>query len=204
MKPRQLAYSAGLYLVSFSLAALWPKLAPYDTSLLLALNSRGLAPLDYAFFAITQLGSLPFWCLMTVYLWLAGELRLAAYLAVGLALEEPFALAFKIVAARPRPQEVLQLRVLQAESDMSLPSGHAQRTAYGALAPGISPRLRRAALLLLFLVSFSRVYLGAHYPLDVAVGLLNGLAFSSLLRSVRLTRVERALARARAWALSIV
>lgn len=77
-------------------------------------------------------------------------------------------------------------------SSFSFPSGHAQTatTVFGYLALVAGRRWVRAVLIALIpIVSFSRVYLGAHYPHDVLGGLLAGIiclaAFVSLYPRVR-------------------
>jgi undecaprenyl-diphosphatase len=59
----------------------------------------------------------------------------------------------------------------------SFPSGHAAQSFAAAvvLASGL-PRRRPWWFLLAALIAFSRVYIGVHYPLDVAVGIVVGLA----------------------------
>lgn len=62
-------------------------------------------------------------------------------------------------------------------SDYSFPSGHA--TFAWALAVVLSakePRLRIFYYILAFLISLSRIYLGAHYPADVFAGTVIGVA----------------------------
>ncbi|MBI5520361.1 MAG: phosphatase PAP2 family protein [Desulfovibrio sp.] len=61
------------------------------------------------------------------------------------------------------------------ETGSSFPSAHAANTAAGAvLAMFLWPRLRRGLWALPLIVGWSRVYLGKHYPLDVAAGWLLG------------------------------
>ncbi|HEX3015219.1 MAG TPA: phosphatase PAP2 family protein [Desulfobacteria bacterium] len=83
----------------------------------------------------------------------------------------------KELFARPRPfLHFPDARVLGARPDQfSFPSGHT--TTSFATATAILGKSRRwggLALFLAALIGFSRVYVGVHYPLDVAGGILVG------------------------------
>lgn len=79
---------------------------------------------------------------------------------------------------RPYHDEGLRIFVKQLK-DYSFPSGHT--TAIFSLTTTLSLFLPWLASLLLpiaFLVGFSRIYLGHHYPTDVAMGAVIGVTFS--------------------------
>ena len=74
--------------------------------------------------------------------------------------------------ARPYATHPGLLRLASATSDFSFPSDHAVMA--GAVAAGlllVSRRLGLIAVVLAVVMAFARVYIGAHYPWDVAAGL---------------------------------
>ncbi|GAA1974143.1 phosphatase PAP2 family protein [Nocardioides panacihumi] len=83
--------------------------------------------------------------------------------------------------AEPRPFAVLPdaLVLVHRSADASFPSDHAVMA--GAVVAGIALAHRRLALAggaFALLMAFTRVYVGAHFPLDVAAGLLVGAAIA--------------------------
>jgi undecaprenyl-diphosphatase len=85
--------------------------------------------------------------------------------------------------ARTRPCHALaHVEVLlPCASDSSFPSDHAMIA--GAFAAGLlllNHKIGFAALLLALLLAFARVYVGVHYPSDVAGGLAIGAAIGTL------------------------
>jgi membrane-associated phospholipid phosphatase len=102
----------------------------------------------------------------------------SALLAWGL-LEAVYA-----VYNRPRPEEVVADPTLNGHSWAhlnSFPSGHMAITAALAVAVALAfPRLRFALWGYVAAVAFTRVYFGAHFPLDVLAGTALGTASAIL------------------------
>ncbi|MCC6501323.1 MAG: phosphatase PAP2 family protein [Anaerolineales bacterium] len=83
----------------------------------------------------------------------------------------------KLWHAGPRPYWVSgEVRALSSETSFGVPSGHAQNAAvvWGTLTTGKEKIWKWLALALIFLIGFSRMYLGVHFVHDVLVGWLIG------------------------------
>ena len=84
----------------------------------------------------------------------------------------------KLWFAGPRPYWVsAEVKAFAAESSFGIPSGHAQNAVdvWGILAWGIrKPWVWVFATALVFLIGFSRLYLGVHFVHDVLAGWLIG------------------------------
>lgn len=110
-----------------------------------------------------------YWCVDS-----ALGLRIMMYLMVN---TELFA-GLKILFHGPRPFWYDErVKALAIESSFGLPSGHSQNAmvAWGTLAvDSRKPWARRLAVLLVFVIGFSRLVLGMHFPTDVLTGWLIG------------------------------
>lgn len=169
---------------------------PGDLALALWLQSQRSPLLDLLMSSVTTLG----------FFWPAASIALAATLVLtlaGLRLESWFTIAslssfllnatLKIVVGRPRPDELVV--AFPEASPYGFPSGHVMHfvALYGFLLYVAWTRLppsrwRTAALgvlaLLLILIGPSRVYLGAHWPSDVAVGYLIGALWLAVIAKI--------------------
>jgi undecaprenyl-diphosphatase len=129
--------------------------------------------------AVTQLGDASSWIAFGTVAVLTGG-REGQRLAVrGTAAVLAAALVsgvLKRLLNRPRPRErVAGVDPIVADPDeFSFPSGHTAAAVAGATAWAGTP-LGVAAAPFAAATALSRVYLGAHYPLDVAVGAMIGL-----------------------------
>ncbi len=111
----------------------------------------------------------------------------AAYLVLAIAGGTALSSALKIIIDRPRPDLTGVVQVFTS----SFPSGHATMSAVTFLTLGAclaaateNQRLRifayACAAVLAVIVGISRVYLGVHYPTDVAAGWMIGASWAAL------------------------
>ena len=112
--------------------------------------------------------------------WRAGDGELAARLLVGGTGAWAAAKLVKQVVRRPRPADLLPAIRGRGRDAAGLGylSGHAAvAVALGAAAlPRLGPAARALTLTAIPLVGLTRVYVGAHLPLDIAGGAALGLA----------------------------
>ena len=87
----------------------------------------------------------------------------------------------KLVFRIPRPWTVDESIIVPSAkggaTGFTFPSGHTQNAVgtFGGIARSFrDKRIRIGAVVLIVLIAFSRMYLGAHYPSDVAVSLVTG------------------------------
>ncbi|MEK7608008.1 MAG: phosphatase PAP2 family protein [Patescibacteria group bacterium] len=107
-----------------------------------------------------------------------GHLVLSIILARGIITE-----IVRAAYLHPRPNTLLGLPSLFAETSSSFPSGHA--AFFFALATGIyfmNRRLGIALFALSFLMGIARVAAGVHWPLDIAGGLAVGMFSAYVIR----------------------
>jgi undecaprenyl-diphosphatase len=162
----------------------------FDETVLRWVGARHAPWLDVAMVEITILGTgtvvMMVALIAGLFLYLTkhrySALLLTIATAGGLLLNTVLKLAF----SRPRP-EIFSWGTHAASS--SFPSGHAMSaTIIYATVAYLAARLQRprwarwatmvAAALLILLISLSRVYLGVHYPSDIAAGVIIGFAWA--------------------------
>ena len=167
-----------------------------DKAMMLALRtSDPSVPIGPAWFSnmvlqLTALGGGPVLWLVTLlatgYLLAARRVTTAAFLFASIALGMSLSTLLKGLFLRPRPELVAHLVQVQTTS---FPSGHAMNSAIVYLTLGgllartekrraVRIYLLTAAIALTVIIGFSRVYLGVHWPSDVAAGWCVGAAWA--------------------------
>ena len=121
---------------------------------------------------LTHLGSTLAIVTLCLALYFLGYRRDAFLILVSVLIGTVITLPIKVFIPRPRPYMTLPMAIpLEREAGSSFPSGHSERAF--ALAVVLSrkrPRLTFPICSLAILVAFSRIYIGVHYPFDVAFG----------------------------------
>jgi glycosyltransferase 2 family protein len=134
--------------------------------------------------AIMQLGTIGAAPAVAGAAWLAGEPELAARLLASGAGTWALSKLVKQVVRRPRPAALLPgtHRRGREAAGLGYLSGHAGvAVALGAAAlPHLGPSGRALAVTAIPVVGLTRVYVGAHLPLDIAGGAALGLVVEAL------------------------
>lgn len=154
-----------------------------DVVLFRAVNGGlGCDAIDPVAAVVSQRGSYTLVAVLAVLVFFGPRSRVRAVLAIAASALVTAAIVWglkKLVHA-PRPGDVLpDVRLVTALGagvlhTRSWPSGHAS-LAFSLVVPFVLARPRTAPVLVVpVLVAFSRVYVGAHWPSDVAAGALFG------------------------------
>lgn len=164
------------------------RLKKFDDLFIEIINNRMRTKyLDYIMYRITHLGSAAFSAiLMFSFIFFGNQnirnIGLELFLVLGIS--QIIVHSLKKILSRERPYKILeQLNTFGINlKDYSFPSGHS--AASFSLATTIAlniPRLSIVVFFLAILVAISRIYLGVHYPTDVAAGIIIGFSASLLI-----------------------
>jgi membrane-associated phospholipid phosphatase len=158
------------------------RVGPRETCAFRAVNGLPDAVYPPAW-AVMQLGAFGAIPAAAAVAWLAGDAELAGRLLVGGTATWVLAKAVKRIVRRPRPDRLLPgiRRRGRDAGGLGYLSGHTGvAVALGAAAlPSLGPGGRAVALSVVPLVGLTRVYVGAHLPLDIAGGAGLGLAVNA-------------------------
>lgn len=196
---KRLATFVGIgFVVAIAVAFLFGKLAHevregetqiFDERILTWFMQHRSPVLDSIMLELTAVGDMASLTVMVLVaaglLWLTKNRDALALLLIGTIGGSALNTVLKGAFARPRPMIVEWVTDVQTTS---FPSGHAMTSfaAFGALAyvmGRIAPNRRvrlivwSAAAFMIVIIGVSRMYLGVHYPTDIAAGYLAGLAW---------------------------
>jgi membrane-associated phospholipid phosphatase len=184
--------STAIYLTITLLIGIFVVLLPLnDPEYNIILNLQNFAQKTIglqAFQVLTYLGDFYLWVILAaIYLLYAyfrsrKQLGSAIELAIFLAITTALTYFTKMVFARPRPNcSGISVYSEDLISSFSYPSGHVSRAAGAFLVLSRGSRTKESlAVIAVFLVSLSRIILGAHYLTDVVGGVFLSLAAQRL------------------------
>lgn len=128
--------------------------------------------------SVSMLGNEEFYMLIMPSLYWCFDSVVGIRVAVMLLLSNAFGSTFKTLMFQPRPYWVsTDVKAWSSETSFGIPSGHAFHAAavWGMLAANMRHRWGKIVLfVIIFLIGFSRIYLGMHFISDVLLGWLLG------------------------------
>jgi undecaprenyl-diphosphatase len=161
--------------------SVWQRLVSIDQAILLAVRRLESAGMTRLMRTLTRLGDTSTWVVVGLALIAAGGPgpRYAALLGGGAFLGVVVSQILKRICCRTRPSCGIGgfAALVENPDAFSFPSGHTAASFGIAVAlSGEGDWLGGLVLALAGGIAVSRVYLGAHYPLDVAAGAVVGVA----------------------------
>ena len=149
----------------------------WGIDLIIAIQQVHGPVLDNIFRAITFLGEADFYLLLLPLIFWCVDSGLGARLAILVLFSAYLNVGLKDLFQQPRPFDIAPGVQLANVEGYGLPSAHAQTST--VLWAGIATRLGKAwssvaAIGLILMIGFSRIYLGVHFPTDVLAGWLIG------------------------------
>jgi undecaprenyl-diphosphatase len=162
------------------------------TKVFFQVNKQDYAPLDQFMILVTQFGRELVWPLVIVVLFKFGGAtgkKAALIMTLAMIVLIPIGVLSKEIVARPRPFIPDTEVILAADSQYAYPSGHSLIVVAGAtvsvavLFRNSSWKMKAVSTVLAVeasIVCFSRIYVGAYYPLDALGGILLGVGISLL------------------------
>lgn len=153
-------------------------LVDFGISLIISIQSAGdwlIAPMKF----FSYLGNEEFFLLVLPLIYWSIDSALGLRVGVVLVTSNLFNNIFKVIFAGPRPYWVSShVRALwTSETSFGIPSGHAQNavSVWGMIAAYYKRTwVWVTAIVVMFLIGFSRIFLAAHFPHDVVFGWLLG------------------------------
>lgn len=125
------------------------------------------------FKVMTFMGDEAFYLILfPVILWVV-DFRKGMKIGIIFLVSVYFNQTFKVLLAQPRPFDLVPGINLIEESGFGAPSGHAQNSTviFGVMMAWTNKKFLKIGLVvLIFLISVSRLYLGVHFPQDLVLG----------------------------------
>ena len=174
-----LLLGAGFFLFIFSvLILIMPSFSHVDLHMIQWMSQHRTTDLTNIARVLSTIGGMPFVLLLTIIwclhqTWYKNYINVA-FISLGLITSTAIVWLLKYIISRPRPPEMYQL---VDSYGASFPSAHSVYAAtLGCLAIYLSQKPPQhyaicfGAVLWLFIMGLSRVYLGVHFPSDVLAG----------------------------------
>ena len=152
-------------------------LQEFGIALIQALQTLSPA-LDIPMNIFTFLGKIEFYMLFITFLYWIIDTQLGFRVFMILLSTDVIGMGFKHLFHQPRPYWIGNVKGMGVETSYGIPSTHASDSlsVWSYLAYRVKKRwLWITAIALILLISFSRLYLGVHFPHDVVFGWLIGL-----------------------------
>lgn len=139
---------------------------------------------DYIMYRITHLGGAPFSAFVLFALLFFGDntfKNIGIEIFISLSISQVIVHSLKILLSRERPYNILeQLNTFGINlKDYSFPSGHSAASFSIATTLALNiPKISVVVFTIAIIIGISRIYLGVHYPTDVAAGIIIGFLTS--------------------------